>query len=153
MKDGIDRLYATTCPRCEQAATVLATIWEKGKTKPKELRARCPACGKYATAPRKPDLALLKEIEGFELGKHPRNRLAYNGNPFKEGAHLPEIRDNRLPFHEAKSVRAIRLFDQIEKIEARKLRDVFKFAFTKMVHLASLMCPVAKEGGRGHWSA
>ena len=45
------------------------------------------------------------------------------------------------------------LFSEIKKIENKKLRGVFEFAFTSMVHLASKMCPVAKAGGKGHWSA
>ncbi|MEW6359132.1 MAG: DNA methyltransferase [Planctomycetota bacterium] len=153
LKDKINELYETKCPKCDQKATVLATIWERGKKKPKELRCICPDCKKYATEPKHRDLNLLSKIEGLKSKKHPKNRLAYDGNLFKEGTHLPEYETIDSLFTKRNLCALSLLFDTIEKIEKRKLQNVFKFAFTAILHLASLMCPVAKEGGKGHWSA
>ena len=153
LKDKINKLYETKCPKCNQKAIVLATIWERGKKKPKELRCICPVCRKYAAGPSRGDLALLNEIEELKPKRHPQNRLAYNGNPFKEGTHLPEYETIGSLFTKRNLYALSLLFEEIEKIESRKLQNIFKFAFTSMVHLASLMCPVAKEGGKGHWSA
>jgi DNA modification methylase len=153
LKDKINELYETKCPKCNQNAIVLATIWEKGQKKPRELRCICPACGKYAAGPRRGDLSLLNDIENLKPKKHPQNRLAYNGNLFKEGTHLPEYETVNSLFTKRNLYALSLLFDEIQKIENRKLQGVFKFAFSSMVHLSSIMCPVAKEGGKGHWSA
>ena len=153
LKDKINELYETKCPKCNQKAIVLATIWEKGKKAPKELRCICPECKKYAAEPKQRDLALLNDIEKLKPKKYPKNRLAYNGNLFKEGTHLPEYETIDSLFTKRNLYVLSLLFDEIEKIKNKKLQNVFKFAFTSMVHLASMMCPVAKEGGKGHWSA
>jgi len=153
LKDKINKLYETKCPKCNQKAVVLATIWERGKEKPKELRCTCPECRKYATKPKHRDMALLNEIGELQLKKHPKARLAYDGNLFKEGTHLPEYDTLDSLFTKRNLYALSLLFDEIQKTESRKLQGVFKFAFTSMVHLASIMCPVAKEGGKGHWSA
>lgn len=153
LKGKINDLYETECPKCRQGAVVLATIWERGKDRPKELRCTCRECRKYAATPTRRDLARLGEIEGLHTRRYPQNRLAYDGNLFKEGTHLPEYETVDSLFTKRNLHALSLLFDEIQRIENRKLQGVFKFAFTSMVHLASRMCPVAKEGGKGHWSA
>lgn len=153
LKDKINKLYETRCPKCNQKAVVLATIWERGKEKPKELRCTCPECGKYAGKAKHRDLGLLAEVEGLKPKKHPKNRLAYDGSLFKEGTHLAEYETIDSLFTKRNLYALALLFHEIQKLEKKKLQGVFKFAFTSMVHLASIMCPVAKEGGKGHWSA
>ncbi len=153
LKDKINELYETECPKCNQKAIILATIWERGTKSPNEMRCICPECKKYATEPKHRDLALLNEIEGLKPKKHPKNRLAYDGNLFKEGTHLPEYETIDSLFTKRNLYALSFLFEQIEKIENKKQRNAFKFVFTSMVHLASILCPVAKEGGKGHWSA
>ena len=69
LKGKINDLYETKCPKCKQTAIVLATIWEKGKNKPRELRCMCPACKKYAAAPKRRDVALLEGRCGTETEK------------------------------------------------------------------------------------
>ena len=153
LKDKINKLYETKCPKCNQKAIVLATVWERGTESPKEMRCLCPECRKYATEPKHGDIGLLREIERLKPKKHPKNRLAYDGSLFKEGTHLPEYETIDSLFTKRNLYALSLLFEQIEEIENRKKRNVFKFVFTSMVHLASIMCPVAKEGGKGHWSA
>ncbi len=153
LKDKINDLYETKCPKCGKEATVLAAIWEKGKNKPKELRCTCAACKKYAVEPKRRDVALLKDVSKLEPRKHPRNRLAYNGILFQEGTHLPEYETIDALFTRRNLYALSLLMEEIERIESGRLRNVLKLAFTSMVHLASKMCPVAKEGGKGHWSA
>jgi len=154
LKDRINKLYETECPKCHREAIVLAAIWERGKKKPKELRCICPFENrKYATEPNPGDMALLERTQELVLRKHPRVRLAYDGNLFKEGTHLPEHETVDSLFTKRNLYALTLLFDEIQKIEGKKLQGVFRFAFTSMVHLASMMCPVAREGGKGHWSA
>ena len=98
-------------------------------------------------------MSLLKKIAELKPSKHPWNRLAYNGTLFQEGTHLPEYETIDALFTKRNLYALSLLMEEIERIKSGRLRNVFKFAFTSMVHLASKMCPVAKEGGKGHWSA
>lgn len=153
LKDKINKLYETRCPKCNQNAIILATIWERGTKSPREIRCICPLCKKYATEPRRRDMVLLSDIENLRPKHYPKNRLAYNSSSFKEGTHLPEYETIDSLFTKRNLYALSLLFKQIKKIEKKKLQNVLKFVFTSMVHLASIMCPVAKEGGKGHWSA
>jgi len=150
LKDKINKLYETQCPKCNQKAIVLATIFDREKETPLELRCLCLGCKKFAIAPRRKDTNLLRRIGKLRHKWYPKTKLAYDGNKFvkREGKEtIADLFTQRNLF--ALSV----LFDQVKKIENRSLRGVFEFAFTSMLHLASKMCPVAKEGGKGHWSA
>ena len=150
LKDRINKLYETQCPKCNQRAVVLATIWDREKEKPLELRCLCPICKKYAAKPKPKDIALLRNIEKLKPKWYPKNSLAYNGNKFMKREGKETVDDL---FNKRNLYALATLLGGIEKIANKKLRGVFEFAFTSMVHLASKMCPVAKEGGKGHWSA
>ena len=150
LKDKINKLYETKCPKCNQKAIVLATVWEREKEVPMELRCLCHVCNKYADTPKQKDIDLLQRVGKLKPKWYPKNELAYDGNKFikREGKEtIPEL------FTKRNLYALSALFHEIEKIEIRKLRGVFKFAFSSMIHLASNMCPVAKAGGKGHWSA
>lgn len=150
LKDKINDLYQTKCPKCNQKVIVLATILDREREKPLELRCLCPVCKKYAAKPKPKDLASLHKIEKLKPKWYPKNNLAYNGNKFMKREGKETVADL---FNKRNLYALAALFGEIEKIENKKLRGVFEFAFTSMVHLASKMCPVAKEGGKGHWSA
>ena len=152
VKNKIEGLYYTICRKCgEEKAIILATIWERNKKAPKELRYICPTCGKkYATAPSKKDGELLEKIEKLNPEWYPKKELAYNGKGFMKREGKKSV-DELFTKRNLYSLSLI--LKEIEKIENKKISSVFKFAFTSMVHLASKMCPVAKEGGKGHWSA
>jgi len=150
LKDKINELYETTCPKCNQKAIVLATIWDRDREVPMELRCLCHGCKKYAATPKQKDIDLIERIGRLKPKWYPKNKLAYDGNKFikREGKEtIPGLFNKRNLY--ALSV----LYYEIDKIENRKLRSVFKLAFSSMIHLASNMCPVAKAGGKGHWSA
>lgn len=151
VKSEINKLYQTTCPSCKHKSIILATIWNREKNEPIELRCLCSFEGKrYSTKPTSEDLKTLKEIDKLTPRWFPDNRLAYNGNYFlkREGKEtISELFTKRNLY--CLSI----ILNEIEKIENKKMENLFKLAFTSMAHLASKMCPVAKEGGKGHWSA
>lgn len=79
----------------------------------------------------------------------PTKRLAYNGEGFMKKEKVDSIPEL---FTKRNLIALSILFNQVEKIKEEKIKEVFRFAFTSMSHLASRMCPVAKPGGKGHWS-
>jgi DNA modification methylase len=150
LKDKINELYKTTCPKCHQKAIVLATIWERDKEVPLELRCLCHICNKYASTPKQKDMDLLQRIGKLKPKWYPKNELAYDGNKFMKREGKETVSEL---FTKRNLCALSALLQEIEKVEKRKLRGVFKLAFSSMIHLASNMCPVAKTGGKGHWSA
>lgn len=153
-KKEINDLYKTKCKKCGNTAITLATIFDREKAEHLEIRYYCGNCkARNAKKPDDEDLKLLKKIEKMEVPYwYPAQRLAYNGNDFKEGTHIPEVDSVDKLFTKRNLISLSILFNQIEKIKESKVQDIFKFAFTSMSHLASRMCPVAKPGGKGHWS-
>jgi len=147
----ITELYETTCQVCKQTANTLATIWDRDKNSPTELRYFCFNCKKkMAKNPDSKDNERIKKISKKKISNwYPKVKLSYNGKDFmkkEKAGSIPELYTSRNLL--ALSI----LFDRIEKISDTKLKELFRFAFTSMSHLASKMCVVAKPGGKGHWS-
>ncbi len=154
VKDKINALYETTCRKCGKKATVLATIWNRDKETPIELRYFCNTCDTRLS--KKPDDEDIKKIR--KIGKteiqywYPTTKLTYNSEDFKEGTHDPSTNSIDKLFTNRNLIALSIIFNQIEKIENKKIRELMKFAFSSMSHLASKMCPVAKPSERAHWS-
>ncbi len=141
LKDKINRLYETKCPKCGKKVIAICLHWDKSK--PIKVMFECDPCnlreGRNAA---KFDLKKIKESDKLKLKWHPPNKLAYDGNLFKEGTHLPE-HDSLDKLFTKRNLYALSLiFHEVERIERKKLQNAFKFAFTSMVHLASIMTPV-----------
>jgi len=153
LKDKINEVYQTSCPRCKEKAIILATIWKK-ENNPTEIRCFCKNCNKrYAIKPSNEDLKLINNTNKLKSKWHPKTKLSYDKIPFKEGTHQEEFDSIDSLFTNRNLYALSLIFEEIEKVSDKKIQNLFKFAFTSMVHLASKMCPVAKEGGKGHWSA
>jgi len=138
LKDKINKLYETKCPKCGKKVIVICLHWDKNK--PTKVMFACDSCeireGKNAE---KFDLKKIKESDELKPKWHPKNRLAYDGNEFmkREGKEtIAELFTKRNLY--ALSI----LFDEIGKIENKKVRRTLEFAFSSMVHLASNMTPV-----------
>ncbi len=150
-KDKIEELFKTECKECGNDALTLATIWDRDKKQPLEIRYYCENCNKRnAKKPDDKDLKLLKKVEKMKVPYwYPKTKLSYNGDVFLKKEKSDSVSDL---FSKSNLISLSILFNEIEKIKSRKTREVFQFAFTSMSHLASRMCPVAKPGGKGHWS-
>jgi 16S rRNA G966 N2-methylase RsmD len=151
-KTQIQSLYSTVCPICKKKGVILATIWQRDKNKPFELRLYCPKCKKRTKKkPSKEDLQKLDTIEKMEIPYwYPKDVLQYsNSTDFmkKETAgDIPHL------FTKRNLIALSILWNAITAIKDSEIRDLHKFAFTSCVHLASKMCPVAKPGPHSHWS-
>jgi DNA modification methylase len=141
LKDKIDDLYETQCPKCAEKIIAICLHWDKRK--PIRVMFECDSCntrkGKDAE---NFDLKKIREADELKPKWHPQNRLAYDGNPFREGTHLPEYDTIDSLFTRRNLYALALLWEKIEKIDSQRVRKVFKFVFTSMVHLASSMTPV-----------
>lgn len=67
-KSEINDLYKTKCGKCGGEAIILATIWDREKDNPIEIRYYCGACKKRnAKKPDDEDLKLIKKIEKMQI--------------------------------------------------------------------------------------
>jgi len=155
VKDEINGLYETGCEVCGEKGLILASIWNKGNKIPEELRYFCGACNKkLIKSPGEEDVKKICLIEGINISYwHPTKKLKYNHHEFKEGTHDPDIDSVDKLFTKRNLLALSIIYNQIENLNNKKIKEIMKFAFTSMVHLASRMCPVAKPSERGHWSA
>jgi 16S rRNA G966 N2-methylase RsmD len=150
-KEQIEALYETLCKRCGTKARILATVWDRDKKQPIEIRYYCPACDKRMTKQLDTnDEVLLKNIEKMQVDYwYPITRLYYNSKPFLKQEKVDSV--DKL-FTKRNLIALSIIYNEIDKITDPKMQDFLKFAFTSMVHLASKMCPVAKPSERAHWS-
>jgi len=152
VKDEIKSLYNTECPKCENEATILATIWIREENKPTELRLFCDKCNRrLKKEPTLYDLEKLAEIESQRVPYwYPKVELRYpSGVEFIKKEIIGDVPHL---FTKRNLIALSILYHEIERIEDQKIRDLMKFAFTSRVHLASKMCVVAKPSPRSHWS-
>jgi len=151
----INSLYLTKCPECgNNDAITIATVWEREANEPSEIRLFCSKCNKRRRkTPSKEDLTKLKEIEEKEIPFwYPKDKLCYdNGVEFKEGTHIGLTSISDL-FTKRSLVALSILYHEIESLEEGDIKDLFKFAFTKQVHIASRMTPVCMPSPRAHWT-
>jgi len=143
VKNRILDLYQTKCPKCGKKSTILATIYLREKTEPLEIRLFCPNCNKrLKKKPALEDLERIIEIEKIEIPYwYPKDKLRYpNGQEFQEGTH---IGIDEVPglFTKRNLLALSILYHKIEDVKDAKIRDLIKFAFTSMSHLASNMTP------------
>jgi len=141
-KEEIEKNYKTECKRCKRQATIICTHWENSK--PKKIYYYCPSCNKKLDKSLdENDLKLINKIEKSDIPFwHPKERLAYNSIPFKEGTHDPNIDSVDKLFTRRNLIALSILFNWIEKTEDKKIKNFLRFAFTSMVHLASKLTPV-----------
>jgi Zn finger protein HypA/HybF involved in hydrogenase expression len=155
VRKEVEALYETKCPKCKGKAKILATIWEGETNEPVELRIYCPSCKtRRLKKPSKKDLELLKAIESSEIKFwYPNASLRYStGVEYKEGTHMESINSIDKLFTKRNLLALSTIYHEIELLKDNSIRDLMKFAFTSMVHLASIMCPVANPSPRAHWS-
>jgi hypothetical protein len=140
-KPAVNELYETRC-KCGRDATVIVSVWRLGDKYPSELRYECSSCGKGSKEPESNDKALIRKIEKMDIPFwHPEDRLAYGNVEYKEGTHIEGIDSVDKLFTKRNLYSLAMIYNEIEKIGDDSVRDLMKFAFTSMSHLASRMCP------------
>ena len=141
----IARLYETACPKCGKRAITICSIWELGKEIPKEIRLFCPKDNKrLAKQPDADDIKKIQEIQRMDVPYwYPRDKLCYaDGRDFKEGTHIEGIDSIESLFTRRNLIALAILYHQIEALKDDVVKDLLKFRFTSITHLASRMTPV-----------
>ncbi len=141
-KNEINELYKTKCKKCGKDASIICTHWDNST--PIKIYYNCYNCKKKLDKkPDDEDLKIIKKVEKTEVPFwYPTQRLAYNGEDFKEGTHDPNIDSVDKLFTKRNLIALSIIFNAISKIKEEKIKQVFLFAFTSMSHLASKMTPV-----------
>jgi 16S rRNA G966 N2-methylase RsmD len=141
-KAKINELYKTKCKECGKDASIICTHWDN-KT-PVKIYYYCDNCNKKLDKkPDDEDLKLIKKIEKMDIPYwYPTQRLAYNGEDFKEGTHDQNINSVDKLFTKRNLISLSIIFNEISKIKEDRIKQVFLFSFTSMSHLASKMTPV-----------
>lgn len=141
-KDNINELYKTKCKKCAKDASVICTHWDN--LVPIKIYYYCQNCKKkLGKKPDDEDLKIIKKVEKMEVPYwYPTQRLAYNGEDFKEGTHDPKTDSIDKLFTRRNLIALSTIYNSISKIKEEKIKQDFLFAFTSMSHLASKMTPV-----------
>lgn len=152
VKKEIESFYVTICDKCKGKARILATLWERENPNPIELRFFCFNCKRRrAKVPSEGDVQKIRELEKTGISHwYPKNELRYSdGTDYMKKeviGYIPNL------FTKRNLVALSIVYSEIEAIDNSEIKDVMKFAFSSMVHLASKMTPVAKPSPRSHWS-
>ncbi len=132
--------YMTVCPQCQSEQPLICSIWEAENKKPIELRIFCEKCDEYVH--KKPDLIDIGKLEKIQAEKipywYPEVRLRYNGEGFLKREKAETLDDL---FTKRNLICLSILFNEINKIKDKDIRELFCFGFTSMLHLASKMTP------------
>ncbi|MBI3035938.1 hypothetical protein HYY71_06470 [Candidatus Woesearchaeota archaeon] len=138
-KEEIEGLYKTKCKKCGREASIICTHWENSN--PVKIYYYCSTCNKKTDKkPDDGDLKLIKKTEKMEIPYwHPTTKLYYDGDGF-----LKKEKNESIPdlFTKRNLICLTILFENINKIKDDKIRDIFRFAFASMTHLASKLTPV-----------
>ncbi len=138
-KDDINELYKTICKKCGKNASIICT--HRNNSTPIKIYYYCVNCKKKLDKkPDDEDLKLIKKVEKMEVPYwYPKNKLYYDGNGFLKKEKNESIIDL---FTKRNLISLSILFENINKIKDEKMRELFRFTFTSLTHLASKLTPV-----------
>jgi len=140
IKDDILDLYKTFCPKCKKSSLIICT--HVNKNKPIKIMYECEYCHKKGEKQiSEEDIKLFKKIEKTDI------KLWYPKDKFPEGETFNQGRREAGEYFSdlftKRNLTALSiLFNEINKIKDIDIRNIYKFAFTSIVHLASKMTPV-----------
>jgi 16S rRNA G966 N2-methylase RsmD len=139
IKNKIEDLYTTSCPHCDQEALIACCHWRKDKLV--KIMFECPQCNKRGSKkPTKFDLnkynSILKEKIRYWYPKYEFPRGITFNQARKAGDTIADL------FTKRNLLALSLLFNQIYKVETERIKDIFLFAFSSLLHLASSLTPV-----------
>jgi len=145
VKDKINSLYVTECPKCNTKAIITHTIW-KGPS-PQKIRFWCPYCKADSwKAPAHIDIEKIKEIEKIEVPHwYPKQTLIWNTRVnVDESMSVPDL------FSKRNLIALSILYNEIQKIpeEQKDIKNLMKFVFTSALPQTSKMVFVIKRRGK-----
>ena len=140
--ERINELYKTECGECGKEAIIVCTHWRNSV--PLKIMCCCQHCRKRSgKKPNGFDSKLIERIAKMDIPFwYPTSRLAYDGQEFKEGTHDAEINSVDKLFTKRNLISLSILLNEIEGVSNKKVKDVFRFSFTSLSHLASKLTPV-----------
>lgn len=135
-------LFLTTCPKCKKQARIINVHYDG---QPFKIRYKC-SCQKKNNEKKleKEDLDLIENSKNIKIDywypedKFP-NTEAFNGAKKYVGDYFYNVWTRRNLY--ALSY----MFDRINKIEDKDIKDFFKFAFISMLHLSTKMVSARRE--------
>lgn len=149
VKNEINELYQTTCRKCRERVVAICFTWKDKNLD--DVRYQCPRHGRIISSINEDDLRLQKKIENCEIHHffdengncrywYPTDKLYYSdGTPFLKKERFNSVDEI---FSNRNLIALAKLYDRIKKIEDLELKELFKFAFSAITHLASRMTPV-----------
>lgn len=152
VREPIDSLYETKCPKCGKKAVAICTRWKK-ETPTRIRNLLCSSCGMVRNKNLgEEDKQKIESIENMEIPFwYPKDKLIYKtGEPFKEGTHNPELQTVSSLFTKRNLIALSMLNHEIESIEDIDVRDLMKFTFSSMLAQASKMM-IWSKSSRPSW--
>lgn len=141
VREKIDDLYETSCPRCGRKATIICMRWHNG-TATGIRNLICPSCGMERDKKLgMEDERKLAQIEDMSIPYwYPQDELQYpDGNPFKEGTHKEEFETIPSLFTKRNLIALSILYHEVESIKDKIMNDMTKFTFSSMLAQTSKM--------------
>jgi len=145
-------LFLTTCPKCGKKARIINVHYDG---QPFKIRYKC-SCQKKNSDKKleKEDLDLIEKSKNIKINYwYPKDKFpnteAFNGAKKYVGDYFYNVWTRR-------NIHALSfMFDRINKIEDKDMKDFFKFAFISMIHLSTKMVSARREKSRrpdsGSW--
>lgn len=139
IKNKINALYTTPCIKCKKEAIIICCHWRKDRII--KVLFECPNCGlKSSKRPSREDFENYSKIEKQKI------RYWYPKYEFPKGVTFNQARkagDTVADLFTKRNLLALSLlFNQIDKIRTEKVKDIFLFSFSSILHLASKLTPV-----------
>jgi len=146
------RLFITKCPKCKKEARIINVHYDGD---PQKIRYKCK-CGKKNQTKKieEKDIKLIENSEKLNVkwwypkDKFP-NTSAFEGAKKYVGDYFSNLWTKRNLYSLAY------IFDKINNIEDKEIKEFFRFAFTSMLHLATKMVSARREKSKrpdsGSW--
>ena len=159
VKNKIMSLYSTKCRRCGETTTIICTSRNRDSLTPEQelidVRYYCRRCKKKRIdSPSPSDIQSIKtireRISDGDISWYPKAKLWYpNGKRFKKAEKIDFIPNL---FTERNLLSLTILNEEIGKIKDEDTKDLMRFTFMTLIHLASKLCPVRKTRPfSSHW--
>lgn len=145
VKPQIDELYKIHCPECGEEIIVTHSIW-KGET-PKTMWFDCKKCNKKQILPVSEEyISKMNEVNSRDIPHwYPQNKMFENSRiNVKKDQKVSDL------FTHRNLLAASIIFNRIEKIEDKEIREMMKFVFTSAVPQMTKLMFVIKRRSKNN---
>ncbi len=145
VKPLIDELYKIHCPVCGEEVTVTHSIW-KGET-PKTMWFDCKKCNKKQTLPVSNEfISKMNQVNSRDIPYwYPQNKMFENSRiNVKKNQKVSDL------FTHRNLLAASIIFNKIEQIEDKEIKEMMKFVFTSAVPQMTKLMFVIKRRSKNN---